>query len=250
MDSARVIRLDLAYDGTRFQGFSVQPGQRTVQGELEAAWLQINDEAIRVTPAGRTDTGVHASGQVGSVRTVSARPVTELARALNATLPRDIAILAVSEASWRFDARRSAQRRHYRYTLWTGPVRNVFWQQYSWHVTGDLDFVTMQRVSSCLVGRHDFRGFGARLSRSAVESTERVVERLEWSRDGSGFVHLDITANGFIRRMVRGIVGSVVAVGLGRQAPEDVVARLRGVNVTGRVEHAPAHGLTLTQVDY
>jgi tRNA pseudouridine38-40 synthase len=250
MSPQRVVRLNLAYEGTKFQGFNVQPERRTVQGVLEAAWLQVTGEAIRITPAGRTDTGVHASGQVGSVRTTSQRPATQLIRALNATLPQDVAVLSASDESESFDARRSARRRHYRYTIWTGPVRNVFWQRFSWHVPRDLDLSRMRDTSECLVGKHDFRCFAARLARSSVESTVRNVEHLEWSRDDAGFVHLDIAADGFLRRMVRGIVGSLVAVGLGQQGRDDVLARLHGAYVSGRGDHAPPHGLMLTRVDY
>jgi tRNA pseudouridine38-40 synthase len=250
MAPSRVVRLNLAYEGTKFQGFNVQPERRTVQGVLEAAWLQVIGESIRVIPAGRTDTGVHASGQVGSVRTESQRPIAQIARALNAMLPGDVAVLSASDEPEWFDARRSARRRHYRYSIWTGPVRNIFWQQFSWHVPRDLDLCRMRQASKCLFGTHDFRCFAARMARSSVESTERTIERLEWSRDDDGFVHLDIAADGFLRRMVRGIVGSLVAVGLDRQTPDDVVARLHGSYVSGRGDHAPPHGLTLTRVDY
>jgi tRNA pseudouridine38-40 synthase len=250
MASARVVRLNLAYEGTKFQGFNVQPERRTVQGALEAAWLQVSGEAVRITPAGRTDTGVHASGQVGSFRTSSQRPVAQIVRAMNAILPGDVVVLSASDEPEWFDARRSARRRHYRYTIWTGPVRNVFCQSFSWHVSRELDITGMRQASECLIGKHDFRGFAARLARSSVESTVRTVDRLEWSRDEDGFVHLDIAADGFLRRMVRGIVGSLVAVGIGRQDADDVRARLHGSNASGRVDHAPPHGLTLTRVDY
>jgi tRNA pseudouridine38-40 synthase len=173
-----------------------------------------------------------------------------MVRALNATLPGDVAVLSASDEPESFDARRSARLRHYRYTLWTGPVRNVFWQRFSWHVPRELDLASMRRASDCLLGAHDFRCFAARLARSSVESTVRSVERLEWACDGAGFIHMDIAADGFLRRMVRGIVGSLVAVGLGRQGLDDVLARLDGSYVSGRGDHAPARGLTLTRVDY
>jgi tRNA pseudouridine38-40 synthase len=250
MAPSRVVRLNLAYEGTKFQGFNVQPERRTVQGVLEAAWLQVSGEPVRITPAGRTDSGVHASGQVGSLRTTSQRSADQIVRSLNATLPSDVAVLSASDEPDWFDARRSARRRHYRYTIWTGPVRNVFWQRFSWHVFRDLDLASIEQASECLLGKHDFRGFAARLARSSVETTVREIDHLEWSRDEQGFVHLDIAADGFLRRMVRGIVGSLIAVGMGRQVPDDVLARLRGSNVSGRVDHAPPHGLTLTRVDY
>jgi tRNA pseudouridine38-40 synthase len=250
MAPLRVIRLNLAYDGTKFQGFNVQPERRTVQGVLEAAWLQCVGESIRISPAGRTDTGVHASGQVGSVHTACRRPVAQITRGLNATLPADVAVLSASDEADGFDARRSALRRHYRYTLWTGSVRNVFWRRFSWHVPRELDLPSMRTASECLMGKHDFRCFAARLARSSVDSTVRTVERLECSRDDFGFVHLDVAADGFLRRMVRGIVGALVAVGLGRQTPDDVAARLHGSYVSGRGDHAPPHGLMLTRVDY
>jgi tRNA pseudouridine38-40 synthase len=247
---SRVVRLNLAYEGTKFQGFNVQPQRRTVQGVLETAWYQVMGETIRVTAAGRTDTGVHATGQVGSVRTTCQRPAAQIVRALNATLPDDVAVLsATDEPEW-FDARRSAQRRHYRYTIWTGPVRNILWQRYSWHVPQALDLSSMRQASECLVGKHDFRCFAARLARSAVGSTCRTVFQAEWSRDDDGFIYFDIAADGFIRRMVRGIVGLLVAVGRGRQDASHVAARLDGVYVSGRGDYAPPHGLTLTHVDY
>ncbi|HEX3247592.1 MAG TPA: tRNA pseudouridine(38-40) synthase TruA [Chloroflexota bacterium] len=247
---SRVVRLNLAYEGTKFQGFNVQPQRRTVQGVLEAAWYQVMGETIRVTAAGRTDTGVHAAGQVGSVRTSCQRPPAQIVRALNATLPEDVAVLSASDEPEWFDARRSARQRHYRYTIWAGPIRNVFWQRFSWHVPQALDISSMRQASECLLGTHDFRCFAARLARSSVESTRRTVSRMEWSRDDEGFVHLDIAADGFLRRMVRGIVGSLVAVGRGRQGAGDVAARLEGVYVTGRGDFAPPHGLSLTRIDY
>jgi tRNA pseudouridine38-40 synthase len=250
MQTSRVVRLNLAYQGTQFQGFNVQPEARTVQGVLEAAWLQVFSEKIRITPAGRTDTGVHASGQVGSVRTTCDRPAEQITRALNATLPSDVAVLSARDESLGFDARRSARRRRYRYTIWTGQVRNVFWQPFSWHVPQPLDIDMMQRVSYRLLGKHDFRCFTARMARSSVDSTWRTVTLAEWSRDDDGFVYFDIAADGFLRRMVRGIVGSLVATGRGRLEPDDVIALLTGSQPARHSDHAPPHGLSLTHVDY
>jgi len=237
MQASRVVRLNLAYLGTRFQGFNVQPEARTVQGVLEAAWLQVLGEEIRITPAGRTDTGVHASGQVGSVRTTCDRPVEQITRALNAILPGDVAVLSGSDELSGFDARRSARQRRYRYTIWTGQVRNVFWGPFSWHVPQPLDIEIMQRVSDRLLGKHDFRCFAARMARSSVDSTWRTVTLVEWSRDDDGFVYFDIAADGFLRRMVRGIVGSLVATGRGRLEPDDLIALLAGSHPERHSDH-------------
>lgn len=246
----RVVRLDLAYDGTDFQGFNAQPGRRTVQSLLEESWRQITGEAVRVTPAGRTDTGVHALGQVVSVRTFCVMPADRLMRALNATLPMDVAVLAGSDQPPSFDARRSALRRAYRYTLWTDPVRNVRARRYSWHVPRRLDLLRMEQASSELLGEHDFRGFAARLARSSVTTTRRTVSLARWHRDDDGFLHFEVAANGFLRRMVRGLVGALVAVGHGRLDANEIRLRLQPGSEGAHIDHAPAHGLTLTHVDY
>ncbi|MFN0073262.1 MAG: tRNA pseudouridine(38-40) synthase TruA [Chloroflexota bacterium] len=250
MTPPRVIRLDLAYDGTDFRGFNIQPESRTIQGVLEAAWSQTIGETVRFTPAGRTDTGVHAAGQVVSVRTSCLWSAAQIQRALNASLSDDVAILAAQDDVDGFDARRSARMRHYRYTIWNGTVPHVLQRRFSWHVPQPLDQLRMRLASAQLVGRHDFRFFAARLARSSVQSTWRTVSHAAWSQNDDGFLFFDISADGFLRRMVRGVVGTLVAVGKGRLSLDDVYLRLQGSITSGQADFAPPHGLSLTRVDY
>lgn len=250
MAGQRVIRMDLAYEGTDFAGFNVQPGRRTVQSVLEGSWHSITGEAVRMTAAGRTDAGVHAVGQVVSVQTSSSMRPDGLLRALNARLPEDAVVRRLVEAPPSFDARRSAVRRHYRYTIWNQPVRNVRWRRYSLHVAAPLDLGRMQAATSALLGEHDFRAFAGRLSQSPPSSTRRTLISAEWSAGRDGFIHFDVAADGFLRHMVRGIVGTMLRIGRVQLSADELRQMLVGGERRAMGLTAPAHGLTLTRVDY
>ncbi|NPV54034.1 MAG: tRNA pseudouridine(38-40) synthase TruA [Firmicutes bacterium] len=243
----RNIRLVMEYDGAAYSGFQLQAGVRTIQGELEKALLSILKEPVRVTGAGRTDAGVHALGQVVNFRTSSRIPVDKFPLALNSILPPDIRIIDASEVDVGFHARYDAKSKVYCYKIQIGPHASAFLRNYAYHVPLELDLDRMRAASECLVGRHDFRSFAA--SGGGAKTFEREVRILEWARDGR-IITMTIEADGFLYNMVRIIVGTVLRVGSGREAPEWVkgVLDARDRRVAGPT--APARGLYLVCVRY
>ncbi len=246
----RTLRLLLAYDGTAYQGFGIQPAAPTIQGVLERALAETLAEPVRVTAGGRTDSGVHAQGQVVSLRTTSRLAVDAVRRATNARLPDDILVRDVAEAPEGFDARRSALWRRYRYTLWREAEPNLWWRRYSYHLAAPLDLPAMRRASRRLLGRHDFAAFATHRSQaSRSASTVRTVYRVAWRRDG-GFWHCEVVADAFLRHMVRSIVGTLLMVGRGEIDPPAVSAILRRGDRRLAGPTVPAHGLTLMEIAY
>lgn len=247
----RTLKLTLAYDGTAYAGWQWQAGQRTLQGELEAALARVCGESIRVTASGRTDAGVHALGQVVSFQIDGDMPSAVLQKALNAELPDDMAVLEVADARENFHAIRAAVRKRYRYVINDGRVRDVFRRQYSWHYRRRLDTDAMQRAASVLVGTHDFRSFET--TGSERSSSIRTVYEVSVARAGQGspdLVTVEIEADGFLYNMVRSIVGTLVEVGRGVRPeiwPAEVLAA-RDRRAAGMT--APAQGLFLVSVQY
>lgn len=244
----RNVAVRLQYDGTGFVGSQSQAEGRTVQDELERAWQRFTGEAKRWTLAGRTDAGVHAHGQIANIRTTTAQPLTTIQRALNALLPPDMAVHAVWNVPYDFHARFAAVQRDYRYTIlqarWPVPLLRTT----TWHVAAPLDVAAMHHAAQLLLGEHDFGAFGV------VEHgpTVRVCFKAACysaERDGCQLVVVDVAANGFLRHMVRAIVGTLVEVGTGKQA----VARF-GTILADRdrsaARTAPPQGLSLMSVTY
>jgi tRNA pseudouridine38-40 synthase len=233
----------VAYDGTSYAGFQVQPNARTVQGELERALSGVCDEAVRVTGAGRTDAGVHASGQVIDFRTASALDGVTIGRGVNALLPEDIAVSALEPAAEDFHARFSATGRTYEYRIRHAAERDPLERRRELHIAGPLDLVAMRAASARLVGRKDFSSF------AAGPGGVRSVRRAEWCEHGTR-LRFEITADAFLRGMVRAIVGTLLWVGRGKidaVAFEKIVAANdRGVAGPS----APANGLCLIAVEY
>jgi tRNA pseudouridine38-40 synthase len=247
----RRLALWLDYDGTCFAGFGLQPARRTVQGVLEEALQSVLGEPIRVTAAARTDSGVHARGQVVSFRTTSLLAPAALQRACNARLPDDVVVTDAREMPLDFDARRGACRRRYRYSVWNHPLPCVWRRHMVHHVRTPLDVMAMNQAAETLVGTHDFRAFVGGLGRDAgaVRSTTRTVERAEWSAAGP-LLTFDIVANAFLRHMVRTIVGTLLDVGRHKLAVQDFAAILRSRDRRLAGPCAPAAGLMLVGVDY
>jgi len=245
----QTLRLDLAYEGTRFKGWARQPGLRTVQGVLEDALGVALREPVRVRVAGRTDAGVHALAQVASC-TVG-RPVRSFDRlrlSLNALLPEDVAVTAVGPAAAGFDARAAAGRT-YRYRLWLSPVRPVAERAYLWNVRGDVDTVLLRRAAASLVGERDFSALtpSAHLYHHCV----REVRRAAWSAvPGTPEWVFEISAGSFLHHMVRVAVGSMVDVAQGRMTPEGFEEGLHGGRRAAMGRTAPARGLALVAVEY
>ncbi len=207
------LMLTVEYDGTAYHGFQIQPGLSTIQGELERAIFQVTGERSRVSAAGRTDVGVHAIGQVVNFKTHSRLPERTLQRALNATLPDDIAVVKCTVVAPDFHARFSAQSRQYRYSILNREAPSALARAFAYHYRGPLDLSQMQKASDLLVGTHDFASF-ARVS-PTISNTIRTVLTATWQRDAD-WLYFTIVANAFLPQMVRGIVGTLIWVGTGK----------------------------------
>jgi len=230
------------YDGTDFAGFQAQPGRRTVQGTLEAALARINGGGrIRVDGAGRTDAGVHATGQVIAFTWPSRVPAAGLERAIVALLPRDCSIRSLRPVSADFRPRQAAVRREYRYTIWTGP-RSPLRERFVWWHRDRLDVVAMAKAAEVFVGRHDFSAFGGR-DRQPV----RTVYAVRVRRIGET-ITIDVVGDSFVRQMVRSIVASLVRVGRGEATSEDLEAAMRSTGRAFAGMVAPPQGLCLRRV--
>jgi len=239
--------LTIEYDGTDFSGWQIQPNARTVQATLEAALSVFLGHPARATAAGRTDAGVHAAGQAVCFRTPRELSPEIALRALNALTPDDLGIRTMHAVADDFDARRSARSRTYRYYLWNRRSRSPFWRRYAWHISRPLAIESMATAATLLRGEHDFSSFRA-AGCDAAHPTRRV-SRSEVRRQGD-LVCYEIEATAFLRHMVRNIVGTLVEVGRGRRAPEEVVTLLAMRDRTKAGATAPAHGLCLWRVDY
>ncbi|NLP18442.1 MAG: tRNA pseudouridine(38-40) synthase TruA [Firmicutes bacterium] len=244
----RNIRLLVSYDGTDYHGFQLQENALTIQELLEDALKKVTEESIRVIPAGRTDAGVHARGQVVNFPSTSSIPLERFPKALNSCLPRDIVVQEAKEVAPDFNARRSAKSKLYRYTLDCGPYPNVFWNRFAWHPIYKLDPDLIFQAGQHLLGRHDFTSF--RAAGSAVKTSVRNITRLEWDFSQAPLWHLFIEADGFLYKMARAIVGTLVEVGRGRISPADIIKIREGKNRCLAGPTAPARGLTLWEVKY
>ncbi|MDQ1300965.1 MAG: tRNA pseudouridine synthase [Chloroflexota bacterium] len=240
------IRATVAYDGTDFLGFQWQTSGRTVQGALEAAVARVTQQETRVIGAGRTDTGVHAQGQVIGFQVEWRHALADLQRALNAVLPEDVAILELGLAEPGWHPRFSARRRFYRYTVVSRPGRSPLERRYA-HLTPEpLDLAALCAAAELLVGQHDFASFG---QPTQGDSTVRVIYEAGWQQAGDRFT-FDVVGNAFLRRMVRSLVGTLLQVGTGRWPVVRVAEILAGRNRALAAPPAPACGLCLMKVEY
>ena len=246
----RNLKITLQYDGSEYVGWQRQPNGTSIQGLLEAALQPIDGQPVTVHGAGRTDAGVHAIAQVASVQLTASLDPATLARALNAVLPADVRVLAVDEAPAEFHARFSATAKTYEYRIVNAPFVSAFLHRYAWQVAPPLDVALMRRSSNVLVGHHDFAAFQG--AGAEVHTTERTIRSIEW-QDGHGFnlpIVMRISGNGFLRHMVRTIVGTLVEIGSGRWEPERLVQALESRDRTRAGPTAPARGLFLVNVEY
>ena len=243
----RTLRLTVEYDGTNFAGWQRQVAQRTVQQCLEEAFTSMTGAAVRVQGAGRTDAGVHADGQVVSVEVSSRIPALGFLRGLNSNLPRDIAVLDVTDVPAGFNARRAARGKIYRYQIWNHPVRSPRRARDSWQVFAPLDVHAMREAAALLCGEHDFRAF--RAADCERISTVRVLRRFEVRRDGA-LITCEVEGTAFLKNMVRILVGTLVAVGHGKMAVATIQELLTHGDRTQAGMTAPACGLTLAAVIY
>ncbi len=243
-------KLTLAYDGTEFFGWQVQPDRRTVQAVVEGAIAQVTGQPARLAAASRTDAGVHACAQVASFRSPTHLGPEVLQRAINAHLPDDVRVLRVEAVEDDFHALRSARSKRYRYVWCDAPVHDVFALRYAWHVRQPLDAERMHRAAQQLLGRHDFRSFQA--AGSPRESTIRTVYDVLVVRPAARptQVWLEIEADGFLYNMVRAIAGTLRDVGRARRHESCVGAILAAADRRAAGMTAPPQGLFLLAVRY
>ncbi len=244
----------LAYDGSLFKGFQRQANARSVQGELENALRQLNWQGRTILAAGRTDTGAHATGQVVAFELDWRHPASELQRALNGTLPADIAVQAIRQVDAKFHPRYHATWRRYRYQIYCHPVRQPLLDRYAWHVWPAVNLSHLQDAASLLIGTHDFAAFGT--PPRPASSTVRTVFQVKWWEQTPHLV-FEITAQAFLYHMVRRLVHMQVQVGQGRLELETIRQALvthheepPGKSSLLRHGLAPACGLTLIAVGY
>lgn len=249
--SQRFFKLVVAYNGEAYVGWQVQPNGRSVQAEIEYALQQVTQETIRVTASGRTDSGVHALGQVVSFTADTQLAASTLQRALNAKLPPDIRILSAEQAPHDFHAIRDAVSKRYRYFIQDGGIRDPFLSDWCWYLPKPLDLEKMQAAADLLLGEHDFASYQS--TGSPRTSTVRVILDFLVERQVGQLcepIVVEVEANGFLYNMVRNLVGTLVEVGLGKQRPEWAHEILAAKDRKLAGPTAPAHGLFLVSVDY
>ena len=244
-------RIDLAYDGARYDGWQKQGNtDRTIQGKLERILEKMTGYAVEVCGSGRTDAGVHAENQVANFhlpRETAFSP-EEVMDYLNRYLPEDIAVLSCQQAPERFHSRLSALKKTYRYQIEMGRKKDVFQRGYYYGLGEDLDIEAMERAASRLVGTHDFRSFCG--NRKMKKSTIRTIESIVFEEPKEGKLHILFTGNGFLQQMVRILTGTLIEVGLGKRLPEEMEAILEAQDRSASGFTAPAQGLFLVQVEY
>ena len=244
----RNIKLLIEYDGTNYLGWQIQPKGPTIQGTIEEKLSLLMGEMIRLIGSGRTDAGAHAFGQVANFKTQSKMDVRSIQRAMNSLLPPDMVIRKVEEADERFNARREARSKVYEYRILNRPLRSAFHLGYAWHIPQRLDLESMKLAAPSLLGEHDFSSF--RSVGTPTRTAVRRVIRAEWKRGRDGLIRFEIEANGFLKQMVRAIVGTLVEVGRGKISDEEFrrIVDARDRKMAGPT--APAHGLFLKEVKY
>jgi len=244
----RCLRLTLAYDGTAYVGWQRQANGTSIQQLVETALAPFTPEALPpVTGASRTDAGVHALGQVASVRVPFDHAADAIQRALNIRLPPDVRVLSVDEAVPGFHARIDARGKRYRYRIATGSVVLPMDRWFVWHVPARLDVEAMREAARALTGAHDFAAFQA--TGSSVVDTRRVIRRLDLVPAGDE-LHVEVEGDGFLRHMVRIIAGSLVDVGSGSRSSAWLAGALAGRDRRAAGRTAPASGLVLERVFY
>jgi len=244
----RTIKLLIEYDGTNYQGWQTQPQGPTLQGMLEEKIGLFTGEQVHLVASGRTDSGTHAFGQVAHFKTRSSMGIRSIQRALNSLLPSDIVVKKVEEAEEDFHARKQSRSKLYEYRILNRELRSVFHHGYAWHIPQKLNLREMKEATQYLIGEHDFSSF--RSVGTPTRTAVRKVIRAEWKRDREGFFCFKIEATGFLKQMVRAMVGTLVEVGRGRISVAEFQEILESKDRKKAGPTAPAHGLFLREVKY
>jgi tRNA pseudouridine38-40 synthase len=248
MGPRRNIRLTLEYDGSRYHGWQRQKNALSIQQVIEEALGRITGETVRLMGSGRTDAGVHAWGQVANFTTKSTVPLRAFLHGLNSLLPLDIAVLKAEEAPLSFHARYDALWKTYEYRILNRQVRSPLYQGQAWWLAGPLDAAAMDKAGDILMGEHDFLAF--RAARSRPGPAVRRVRQAAWQVQPEGRLSFRITANGFLRGMVRSLVGTMVEIGKGKHPPEHLGEVLAKGDRRLAGPTAPPQGLFLVGVEY
>ncbi len=251
-----IIKLTLQYDGTNFSGFELQPGMRTVRGELAKALKRIYKRPVKFYAASRTDAGVHVLGQVVSFKAPASIPLDRIPLALNSILPEDIRVTVAEAAKKGFNARFGAKAKTYEYLIYNGMVMPPHLRKAAWHVKPKLDLAAMRKAARFLVGKHDFCSFCAAGGddKNFVRKVSKIDIRKSkieiWKGISWPVIRFRVEGNGFLYKMVRNMVGTLVDVGLGRKGPAAVKAILAAKDRRLAGMTAPAHGLCLVFVSF
>lgn len=244
----RNIRLLLEYDGTAYHGWQRQKNALSIQEVVETALGRLTREKVRLLASGRTDAGVHALGQVANFHTSSHIPLKAFHAGLNSLLPRDIAVLNAAEAPPEFHARYSARAKTYEYRILNRASPSPLNRRYTWVVRGPMNLEALDRAAAMLSGEHDFSAF--RASGGHPGHALRKVQGAAWHPEGEGRLRFTITANGFLRGMVRSLVGTMVQIGQDKRLPEDLAGLLTSGDRAAAGPTAPPQGLFLVEVLY
>ena len=238
----------IAYDGSDYSGYQIQPKKRTIQSQIEAILTKMHKgAAVKISASGRTDAGVHAKGQVIHFDSPLSLPEQKWEMALNSMLPEDISVLSVEKTAPDFHARFDANGKEYRYFLYQSPKRDPFQRKYAFHYPYPLSLEAMREASSYLLGTHDFSSFCS--ARTEVEDKVRTIETIEIIQEGES-ISFRFTGNGFLYNMVRILVGTLVEIGSGKRNPKDIVEILDKKDRRYAGKTAPGQGLYLWKVLY
>ncbi len=242
------IKIIIEYEGTNYFGWQRQPEGPTIQEVIENALQNITGENISLLGSGRTDSGVHALGQVANFKTESNIKAAEFQKGLNSTLPKDITILDAREVDLDFHAQHSAKSKIYIYKIFNSPHPSALLRKRSWYIPQPLELDQMEKPAEYLIGEHDFKAFAQ--SGTDLKTTVRTVLRAYIEQKDNNIIEFSIEATGFLKRMVRLIVGTMVQVGKGRITPSDFLKILDTGEKTKFIHAAPPHGLYLREVKY
>ncbi|MBM4152816.1 MAG: tRNA pseudouridine(38-40) synthase TruA [Kiritimatiellaceae bacterium] len=242
-------KLTISYDGTLFFGWQLQPGKRTVQGEVELAIKKISGQSVRIYHSGRTDAGVHAKGQVAHFDLDEPVDTWRFMNGLNAQLESDVRVMKMQKVRPDFNARYDAVSKEYRYFIWNGQSVPPELRLYRLHERRDLDLHAMQRAADRLVGTHDFAAFTSN-PRREIEGTVKTVTKIVVRRSREGEITLRVVGEGFLYKMVRTLTGFLLRVGLGELQPEDADRLLKKGARTNEITTVRPQGLFLWRVDY